>query len=135
MLVSVTSAVHTHRQMRQKAGTLISVAFPLDASRQKKPRFIGFVPKRVRTKRIVREVDDFLFMLMDPCQALVERNFVLLPVTVGNVNRQPIGSTLSKRFAFCKFEQRPSDVVRLRVHQLRDGISAAPMIQLVREKE
>src|SRR5437667_4303937 len=133
MLVSVTGAIHTHRQMRPKIGTFLSIAFPLLTGSQEGPRFIGFVPKSGKAEGIIREGQDFLFVLMDPCQALVERNFILLPVAVGNVDRQPISSTLSKRLAFRKFEQRPSDIVRLRINQLRHGISAAPMVQLVRK--
>src|SRR5437867_1776896 len=133
MLVSVTGAIHTHRQMRPKIGTLLSIAFPLLTGRQEGPRLIGFVPKSEKIKGIICEGHDFLFMLMDPCQALVKRNFILLPVAVGNMDCQPISSTLSKRLAFRKFEQRPSDVIRLRINQLRHGISAAPMIQLVRK--
>jgi hypothetical protein len=99
--------------------------------RQEAPRFIGFVPKSGKTKGIMREGHDFLFMLMDPCQALVEPDFILLPVAVRHVDPQPIRSALSKRLAVREFEQRPSDIVLLRVDELRHGICAAPMVQLV----
>jgi hypothetical protein len=54
-----------------------------------------------------------------------------VPVAVGNVDPQPIRSALSKRLAVREFEQRPSDIVLLRVDELRHGICAAPMVQLV----
>src|SRR5881409_1255836 len=105
------------------------------------------MPKPVRTKvarsasptgrslkRIVREGDDFRFVFVNPSHAFVKRYFVL-SVAVGDVDRQPIRSTLSKRLAFCKFKQGSSAIVRLRVDQLRYRISTAPMVQLMRKKE
>src|SRR5262245_16107931 len=121
--------------MRAKIGALLSIAFPLLAGRQESPRFIGFVPKSVSTQGVVRESDDFLFVLVYPCQPLVERHLILLPVTVGGMDRQPISAALSERFAFREFEQRPSDVVGLRVYQLRHRIRASAMVQLVGKKE
>src|SRR5438552_7990717 len=65
MLVAVAAAVHTHRQVRAKIGTLLSIALPLLTSRQESPRFIGFIPKSVRANGIVREGDDFRFVFVD----------------------------------------------------------------------
>lgn len=114
-----------HGQMRSELGPFFFITFPLLASGQEGPGFIRFVPKSVHPKGIIRKGNDFLFVLMDPGQALVERNFVSLPVAVGDVDRQPISSTLSKWLAFRKFEQGPSDVVRLGINELGYRISAA----------
>jgi hypothetical protein len=84
------------------------------------------------TQGVRGEAHNFLFMLMDPGQTLVERDFIQ-PVAVGQMNRQPIRSTLAKWLAFGEYEQGSSDIVRLRIHQLRQGIRAATVIQLVRK--
>ena len=85
-------------------------------------------------KRIVREGDDFPLVFVDPSHALLKRYFVL-PITVGKVDRQPVRSTLSKRLAVREFKQGSSVIVRLRVDQLRYGISAPTMVQLVWKME
>ena len=72
-------------------------------------------------------------MLIEPCQPLFERDFVPLPVAVGDVDLQPVCSTLSQFFSFAEFEQRSSDVIRLRVDVLRHRIRPAAMIQLIRK--
>ena len=103
------------------------------------------MPKPVRTKvarsasptgrslkRIVREGDDFRFVFVNPSHAFVKRYFVL-SVAVGDVDRQPIRSTLSKRLAVCKFKQGSAAIVRLSVDQLRHRVSTAPMVQLMRK--
>jgi hypothetical protein len=120
--------------MRQKLRTLLSIAFPLQTRSQKSPRFIGFIPKSVPPKRILRESDDFRLILVNPCQAVVERYFVPLPVAVCHVDLQALRrSTLSKGLAFGEFKQGPSGIVRLRIDELRHGISPSAMIQLVRK--
>jgi hypothetical protein len=91
--------------MRAKIGTLFSIALPLLTGCQERPWFIGFIPESVRTEGIVRERDDFRFVFVDPSQTLVKRHFVLLPIAVGDVDRQPIRATFSKRLACREFEQ------------------------------
>src|SRR6516225_8811517 len=113
--------------MRSKTGAFLSIAFPLVAGSEKQPWLIGFVPQRMSTQRIVGEGEDVLFMLIEPCQPHFERDFVPFPVAVGNMDLQPIRATFSQRFAFAKFEQRPSDLIRLRIDELRHGIRAAAM--------
>jgi hypothetical protein len=61
-------------------------------------------------------------MPVNPCQAVLERYFVPLPLAVGQVDLQPICAMLAKGLAFGEFEGRPSDIVRLRVDELRHGI-------------
>src|SRR5689334_8432591 len=87
------------------------------------------------TKGIFREGDDFPLVFVNPSQPPLKRYFFLLPVTVGEVDPQPIRSTLSNRLAVCKFKNGSSAIVRLRVDELRHGISTAPMVQLMRKEE
>jgi hypothetical protein len=135
MLVSVTGAVHTDRQMRFPPGAFLFIASPLVAGGEEQPWLGGLLPQPMITQGIAGEVDDFPFMLIEPFQPLFERDFVSLPVAVGNVDLQPICATLSEHFAFAKFEQRSSGLIRLRIDELRHGISAAAMIQLPRKIE
>src|SRR5215831_3326012 len=99
--------------MRSEAGTCFSIAFPLVTGGEEQPRFIRFVPQRADTERIVGEREDFLFMLIEPRNPLFEGDFVPPPEAVGNVDLQPVRAAFSQLFAHAKFEQRPSDVVRL----------------------
>src|SRR5438477_1252397 len=114
--------------MRSETRAFLFIAFPLVASGEEQPRLIGFVPYRMNTQRIVGEAEDFLFMLIEPCNPPFERDFVPLPVAVGNVDLQPILSTFSEFFADAEFEQRPSDVIRLGIDELGHGIRTAAMI-------
>src|SRR5215467_6669712 len=114
--------------MRSEPGTCLSIAFPLVTGGEEQPWFIRFVPQRADTQRIVCDCEDFLFMLIEPRNPLFEGDFVPLPEAVGSMDLQPVRAALSQLFSHPKFEQRPSDVVRLRIDQLRHGICAAAMV-------
>jgi len=62
--------------MRSEAGTYLSITFPLVTGGEGQPRLIRAVPQRADTQRIVREREDFLFMLIEPRNPLSEGDFV-----------------------------------------------------------
>ena len=130
MLVSVAGAVHADGQMGEETGTLLPVPFPLQSGGQKHPRFTGFIPESVFANRIRREGDDFAFMLGYPVPEVSKRDFILLPVAIGQMDGRPISSPLSKRFAVRELEQGAHHTFGLKMDPLRRLIDAAPMIQL-----
>jgi hypothetical protein len=69
--------------MRSEAGTYLSITFPLVTGGEEQPRLIRAVPQRADTQRIVREREDFLFMLIEPRNPLSEGDFVPLPGDMG----------------------------------------------------
>ena len=91
--------------MRSETRAFLFIAFPLVTSGEEQPRLIGFVPYRLNTQRIVGEGEEFRFMLIEPCNPLLKRDFVPFPVAVGNVDLQPVRSTFSKDFAFTSFSE------------------------------
>src|SRR5256885_1519836 len=117
--------------MRPKIRTLLSIAFPLLTGSADKPWFPGFLPEPVTMKRMRREGEDVLFVFPDPVHALVERDFALAEA-VREVDRQPVRSPLPERLTVGEFQWSFRDVIQLEVHMLRHGISASPVIHLVR---
>src|ERR1700733_14503478 len=103
--------------MRSEPAAFLFIAFPLVAGGEEQPWLGGLLPQRMITQGIAGGVDDFPFMLIEPFKPLFERDFVPLPVTVGNVDLQPIRAPLAQFLAFAKFEQRSSAVIRLRVDE------------------
>src|SRR6266581_4118507 len=81
-------------------------------------------------KGIGREVQDLLFVFLNPGETLLKGHLLLLPITIGEVDRQPVCSAFAQRLAVGKLDQRPSDVVGLWIHQLRHGVDPSAMIHL-----
>src|SRR5438477_10545918 len=107
--------------MRSESRAFLFIAFPLVTSGEEQPRLIGFVAYRLDNQRTVGEGEEFLFMLIEPCNPLRERDFVPLPVAVGNVDLQPICSTFAKHVGLAKVERRAAAVLRLGSDELRDA--------------
>ena len=93
--------------MRDHAGTFFFVSFPLETGGQEQPRWSASVQKRCRVEqRIGREVQDLLFVFLNPGETIL-KGHLLLPITIGKVDRQPVRSAFAKRLAVGKLDAAP----------------------------